>query len=157
MIPVAVAVAAGAVSFGLARHSACARGGGADALTREDVLVRELGLSADQAARIRELHGRLSQQLDACCGRHCAARLNLARTLAAGTNGQAQAEAQLTEMSKAYEASERATLEHIRQVREVLTPGQRARFDGMMETCLCRSCGSRACGGSNESKEGDCR
>jgi len=72
--------------------------------------------------------------------RHCAARARLVQALAGETNGTAQAEAVVTEMCRAYEQSERATLDHIRQVRAVLTAEQRKRFDAMISDCMCKPC-----------------
>jgi hypothetical protein len=145
------ALAAGALAFGITRQMV-ARGSGANLDQLQDVsfLTRELGLTEQQAAQVKSLHAALGARLNDCCSRHCAARIRLAAALAAETNGTAQAEAVLAEMCRAYEASERATLQHIRQVRAILDAAQRKRFDELMERCLCSACNMH--GGSGAQK-----
>jgi Spy/CpxP family protein refolding chaperone len=111
-------------------------------------LTRSLDLSEVQAREIKAIHASLGAKLSDCCVRHCAARARLGQALAAETNGAGRAEAVLAEMCRAHEQSERATLDHIRQVRAVLTVEQRQRFDEMIADCMCRTCnmhGGAAC------------
>jgi nickel and cobalt resistance protein CnrR len=141
MISLVLAVVAGVVAFDVTRRVASKPDErGLDRLQDVTFLTRELGLSAQQASQIKALHAALGAQLNDCCSRHCAARARLAQALASETNGTAQAEAVLAEMCRAYEASERATLQHIRQVRALLSAAQQKEFDALMSRCLCASC-----------------
>ena len=110
-----------------------------DAWQDVSYLVRELKLTAEQTSQVKALHADLGARLGDCCDRHCAARARLPDALAAGTNGDA-AEALVTDMVRCYDASERATLAHLRKVRAVLTPDQCRRFDAMLTDCLCGAC-----------------
>lgn len=141
ILPILAAAAAGILAFGAARLAVC-RQPDKPLTSLQDAthLAESLGLSPAQAAAIRALHSDLGAKLDDCCRRHCAARERLGQTLAAGTNGAAQAEALLAEMSRAYEESERATLGQIRSVRAVLNAEQQKRFDAMLLDCMCRAC-----------------
>jgi len=58
-------------------------------------------------------------------------------------------------MCRVYEASERATLAHIRKVRATLSEEQKRRFDAMLGKCLCRSCSAH--GKHAGCEEGGCR
>lgn len=141
ILPLVAAVAIGIIAYAVTRHAVCGRP--APTLDRlQDVafLTRELGLNDAQADEIKSLHASLGVKLNDCCMRHCAARARLAQALAAETNGTAQAETILAEMCRAYEESERATLEHMRRVRALLTPEQRKHFDEMITACLCGAC-----------------
>ena len=136
------ALAAGLVAFGVTRHVVCCRTEPSiDQLQDVSFLARELHLSDVQASAIKNLHVALGAKLNDCCRRHCAARARLGAALAAETNGTEQAEAIVAEMCRAYEQSERATLDQIRQVRAVLSAEQRRRFDAMITDCMCGTCG----------------
>jgi hypothetical protein len=149
IIPALAAAAAGALAFGVARHVAC-RGAGTALNDLQNIshLALSLGLSEAQAREIKAMHASLGAKLNDCCMRHCAARARLGHALASETNGAGQTEAVLVEMCRAYEQSERATLDHIRQVRAVLSMEQRKRFDTMITDYMCRTCsmhGGAAC------------
>ena len=146
IIPLAAGVAAGLVAYGVTRNAVCGRTGpDLDRLQDVSFLARELGLSDAQANAIKSLHTALGAKLNDCCTLHCAARARLGQALAGETNGTAQTEAVLAEMCRAYEQSERATLDHIRQVRAVLNAEQRQRFDAMIANCMCRTCSMQGC------------
>ncbi len=148
ILTVSVVVAAGVLAYGLTRYAACrAASPGMDRFQDVSFLAQELRLTESQMREIKGLQMTLSTGLKDCCERHCAARARLGQALAAETNGDAQAEAVLTEMCRAYEEGERATLAHIRQVRAMLTLKQRRRFDALITKCLCRTC-CRGNGGS---------
>jgi len=141
IVPALAAAATGVLAFVIARHMACrAAGPGLDRLQDLSFLRRDLELTEPQVEQIRILHAALAARLRDCCTRHCDARAHLAQALADDMNGSGRTEAVLAELCRAYEASERATLEHIRQVRELLDPKQRERFDRMLTECLCREC-----------------
>jgi hypothetical protein len=109
-----------------------------DRLQDASFLARELCLSDAQASEIKSFHASLGKKLDDCCMRHCAARARLGQALVADTNGSAQADIVLEEMCRAYEQSERATLNHIRAVRAVLNAEQKRRFDQLISDCMCK-------------------
>lgn len=136
-----VALAVGALAFGFTRGVVC-KGSGASLDCLQDVtfMTHELKLSDAQAAEIKALHSTLGAKLNDCCTRHCAARARLGQALADGTNGSVQADAVVADMCRAYEESERATLDHLRQVRAILNAEQRGRFDAMIADCLCGPC-----------------
>lgn len=141
IISLLAAVLAGAVAYGVTRSIACGRAiQSADRLQDISFLTRELDLSDAQVKAIKDLHTTLGAKLTDSCARHCGARARLGQTLADETNGVARAEAVLKDMCRAYEESERTTLDHIRQVRALLDARQRERFDKMLTECLCRSC-----------------
>lgn len=138
---IALALAAGVAAFVVTRRVTCGRRGTPpDYLEDVSRLQQELKLSAEQMAKIGQLHADLSDALDEACARHCAARAQLGRILAAETNASAEADALVAEMGRAYEEGERATLRQIRQVRDVLTPEQRQRFSKMVGDCMCGGC-----------------
>ena len=140
LVPLALALAAALAAYAAAWHACGGRPAAVDRLQDVSVLAAKLGLSAAQAAEVRRLHADLAAELRTCCERHCAARARLGATLVAETNGTAQADALLAEMCRAYEQSERATLAQIRQVRAVLNPEQRRRFDALISDCVCQPC-----------------
>ena len=141
MMPLLVVVAAGGIGFGVTRHMVCRpTGSSLDRLRDVSFLRRELNLTDVQLSQIKTLHETLATRLDACSVSHCGARARLGQSLADETNGNARADAVLAEMCRAYEQSERATLDNIRQVRALLDARQRERFDKMLSACLCRAC-----------------
>lgn len=141
MMPLLVVVAAGGIGFGVSRYVACrTTAPSLDRLRDVSFLQRELNLTDMQRSQVEGLHETLATRLDACSERHCGARMRLGQSLADETNGNARADAVLAEMCRAYEESERAALDHIRQVRALLDTRQRQRFDKMLKECLCRSC-----------------
>lgn len=137
----AVLLAAAVLAYSVTRlclHPApSARGAG---LRDMAFLTRDLGLAPDQANRISGIRDTLESQLAECCARHCAARARLMAALAAPDAPSGTTEPLIAAMSKAYEDSERATIAHVQEVRAILTPAQRARFDARLNECLCRSC-----------------
>ena len=141
IIPVLAAVTAGVLAFIVTRHAVCpADGSRLDLLQDASFLNRELKLTDAQAREIKALHMTLDARLAECCERHCRIRARLGQALVSETDGGTQAEAIIAEMSRAYEESERATLDHLRQLRAVLNTEQRKRFDVMITNCLCRPC-----------------
>jgi hypothetical protein len=143
LIPLIVALVAGAAAFAITRRGMCQRAAaGSDRLRDVSYLTSELKLSPDQARQIEAIHAALSEKLADCCARHCTARARLGEALSGETEGGTGTEAVLAEMCRAYEESERATLDHMRRVRALLDGGQKRRFEAMISNCLCRSCSS---------------
>ena len=141
IIPLVAALVAAAAAYSLTRCMACGRDvPSVDRLQDVSFLARELALNDTQVRQIKNLHMTLGERLDNSCRRHCAARTRLGAALAADTNGSAQADIVLAEMCRAYEQSERATLDHIRAVRAVLNAHQKKRFDTMLSNCMCKPC-----------------
>lgn len=148
-MPLAAALIAGLAAFVVARRMACpCRDDPLRALTHSSFLARELGLTDSQRNEIDALHAALAVEIKNCCERHCAARMRLASELAGDDSGGARTDEILGEMCRAYSDSERAALAHIRRVRELLDPDQRARFDRLFGKTACRTCPkSRAAAG----------
>lgn len=126
------ALAAAATHWALCGRQAAAQ----DRLADAKFLTQELDLSPAQAQEVNKAQEMLSAKLADCCARHCAARAELGKALASGTN----AEMLIKAMGQAYEESERLTWEHIRQVRALLAPAQQARYDALIERCVCAAC-----------------
>ena len=158
IIPLVGAVAASFLAFFVTRSMVCDGGKPPlDCLQDVSVLVRSLGLSESQAREILALHAKLGPQLNDCCARHCAARARLGKALANETNGIDQAEPILMEMCRAYEQSERATLNHIRAVRATLNTEQRRQFAELIIRRVCDphekgNCAASAMGGADGCK-----
>jgi hypothetical protein len=141
LIPLVAAVAVGLLAFGITKMTPCGRPAPSiDRLQDVTFLAHELNLSETQAKEIKQLHLTLATELNDCCMNHCAARARLGQALASDSNGTARADAIVAEMCRAYEASERATLDHIRNVRALLNADQRKRFDVMISSCMCLTC-----------------
>ena len=111
-----------------------------DALSDTKFLAHELGLSAAQTREIFKQQEIVSAKLADCCARHCAARAELGKALAGGTNSAAI----IKSMANAYEESESVTWAHIQHVRSLLTPAQQARYDALIKRCVCGACNMNA-------------
>ena len=141
LIPILTFVIAGLVAHIVAQRALCRRAAPlADVWRNVSHLERELNLTEAQTRQVKALHAELGERLADCCARHCAARARLPEALTAGTNGNAAAEAVVADMAQAYQDSERATLTHLRRLREVLTPAQGRRFDALVAEYLCGAC-----------------
>lgn len=135
-----LAVGVGMVAFWGTRAMVCGKVTGLPsyALGKVDHLKTELGLDDRQVAAIRALEHDLAEQLSEQCGRYCAVRAELGQTLMEeGTNSAVEARRLVDGMCAIQSASERATLEHIRKVNALLTPGQRRQFLAGLTRCLC--------------------
>jgi hypothetical protein len=149
MFLVIVAVIIGALAFGITRLEVY-RMRGPDLGRLQDVsfLTGELQLSEAQASELRALHTTLAARLNDCCARHCEARACLVQALTGDTEGGMPAEAAVDEMCRAYEESERATLEHIRTVRALLNAEQKERFDALVTDYMSQTCSMPAAASS---------
>lgn len=155
IIPLIAAIAVGALAFTVTRRACCGRAGATlDRLQDLSYMSHELHLSGEQVVKLQALHAALGHRLGDCCARHCAARARLGQALVSATNDDVLAEACLAEMGRAYEESERITLGHIRQVRSLLDPDQRKRFDEMIAGCMGGICSMP--GGMPASREAAC-
>jgi len=97
-------------------------------VTPQESLFKDLQLSADQQQKIKDLEKDYEQETTKSCGLHCSARSKIAQHLASGKVESTTLMQIEQEVSKAYSDSERATLRHVLQISEVLTPDQRIRF-----------------------------
>jgi hypothetical protein len=130
-------IAVAALASAATHWSLCGRQAlGQERLSDTTFLAQELSLSPAQAQAIGRLQAAVGVRLADCCARHCAARAGLGQALAGGANS----DALIKSMGQAYEESERVTWAHIQQVRALLTPAQQARYDALIERCVCGAC-----------------
>jgi len=101
--------------------------------------VRELNLTGAQAAQFAALEAEYERRLAEICAAHCAARAELAEALA----DPAKAAAYCARMCAAQAASEKLALEHIYQIRAVLTPDQQPRHLALVQQQLSGACPMR--------------
>ena len=141
LIPVIALLVVGTVAYNVTKCTSCkARSFTLDSLQDVSFLARKLDLNETQTLALQRLHADLATQLRDCCARHCEARARLMNALLAETNGTTQTEALVTEMCRAYEQSERATLAQLRQVRAMLNTEQRKQFETMISENMCPAC-----------------
>ncbi len=131
---VAAAVVAAGVSFGTARWASRQH-----PVNVHDAgwLRQELKLSEIQAAQVAKLTEDYRQAVSQCCVKHCDARLGLSEELGKATVDLPAAQAAVAKMCAAANEVEQATLRHILQVREVLSPDQRAQYAKLINQQLC--------------------
>lgn len=106
-------------------------------------LTRLLGLSEAQATQVAELGADYTARVQETCDAHCAARCRLAQALQDEAATPAQLQQYLERMCASQQENDRATLEHLLKVREVLTPEQRQKFAASLGECLCATCGGK--------------
>jgi Spy/CpxP family protein refolding chaperone len=141
LVPVVVLLAAALLAFGLCRWTQCPkRAASLDVLQDVSWLTRTLNLTPRQELDIKKLQETLQVRLKACDSMQCAARCQLGTVLFTSTNGADKANAMVEEMCKAQAVSEKATLEHIQKVHQLLTPEQQKRYEELVTSCVCSSC-----------------
>ena len=125
------------VSFGVARWSV-RRAAVEPVMNLHDAgwLKQELKLTDGQAADIAKLEAEFSKTMESCCEKHCAARFELSQSM----TDPAKARACVEKMCAAQNESERATLEHILRVRNVLTPAQQQQYAKLVSQQVCTAC-----------------
>jgi Spy/CpxP family protein refolding chaperone len=106
-------------------------------------LTRLLGLSDAQAAQVNTLGSDYEARVKKACDAHCAARCRLAHALQDESATSAQLHQYLERMCASQQENDRATLEHLLKVREILTPEQRQKFATSLGACLCEACGGQ--------------
>ena len=119
-------------------------------------LATLLGLSEAQAADVNRLNTSYTERVQEACDAHCAARCQLAVALDDDTLTREQARALVEKMCGSQKDNELATLDHILNLREVLTPEQRRKFADTLGSCLCATCaagGSSCCAPTNHEME----
>ena len=108
-------------------------------------LRRELQLTDVQAAAVAKLEADFQKRLGDACTAHCAARSDLATSLAEP----AKATECCQRMCAAQADSEKAALDHILHVRALLTPEQQQRYTALVEQQLTGPCTMRVKPGGN--------
>ena len=129
------------LSYGVANW--CVRHSMSDAvIDLNDVawLKRELKLTDAQSPEIEKLDKAYREKVEHCCETHCGARFMLSEELAKPQVDLAKATACVDRMVAAQSESERATLDHILQVRAVLTRDQQQRYAALVSKQVCTAC-----------------
>ncbi len=103
-------------------------------------LKKELGLTDSQVATIGNLETAYRAQLATLCEGHCSARNELAEQLLRRTSRRETERALLDEMARVQVDTDAVTLEHIRNIRQVLTPDQRIQYDQLITMRLQTAC-----------------
>jgi hypothetical protein len=144
------------VGFAIGRRSNTQAGADLVRLRNVDYLARTLDLTPLQRERIGILHAALADKAMACCDGYCSSRAQVVCRLREGAGAETAGRA-VDAMCRRQAESEKATLECMCAVREVLTDKQRIRYDELLEDALrCRcpkrhGCGEQGCGtGSGE-------
>jgi Spy/CpxP family protein refolding chaperone len=112
-----------------------------------------LGLSEAQAAELQSIEAPFVQKVSAACDQQCAARCELAVSLAQDRFDADRARRLVETMCDAHKANELATVEHLAQVHRILTAEQRKVLLDTVGRCLCTTCGSggpSCCAATNE-------
>ena len=121
-------------AFGVARWLRC-RSCAAPAAD----ITRGLDLTGPQADAVAKLDAEFQKKLSGICAAHCAARADLSKSL----DDPAKAAACCQRMCDAQVSSEKAALEHILQVRALLTPAQQQRHTALVQQQLTGACPMR--------------
>lgn len=121
-------------AFGVARWLRCR-----SCATPNTDITRELGLTGTQAAAVAKLDAEFQKKLSALCAAHCAARADLSQSL----DDPGKAANCCQRMCDAQVGSEKAALEHIFRVRDLLTPEQQKRHITLVQRQLTGACPMR--------------
>jgi Spy/CpxP family protein refolding chaperone len=103
-------------------------------------LQGQLQLSQDQMSKIQGLADSYREVIGDCCQKHCGARFDLSEELALPSVDLAKAKACVDAMSAAQATAEKATLDHILKVREILTPSQQKVYAELINKQVCTAC-----------------
>lgn len=133
-----LALVAAVSSWWIARHeeALCRRAGPCDTFSP----APDLGLTPDQSREIALLERAYRAQVQELCAKHCAARARVARHLAVPNPPRQPLLSCAKEAGEAYSDLEMATLRHVLEVGDRLTPDQRARYFASMAGCLGAQC-----------------
>jgi hypothetical protein len=135
-----IVIAAGAVCFTAGRH--CGAGAPDDLAALADTarLEKSLRLSPQQAEQVRALAKEFQGRAQSACDQHCEARCTMARKLFQENLAEAGMQKYVEDMSAAYAAQERATVEHLVRLRALLTPEQAKELNRQFAVCICEKC-----------------
>jgi Spy/CpxP family protein refolding chaperone len=100
-------------------------------------LKRELTLSDSQAREIEKLETAFRATLDSACAAHCAARRALGEQIAKPQPDVEKCRACVEKMNAVQADAERATLDHILQVRALLDEQQAQRYSSIIHQQVC--------------------
>jgi len=103
-------------------------------------LKGELKLTDAQTVEIEKLNQEYAAKVEHCCELHCGARFTLGEELAKPQVDLAKAAVYVDRMAAAQSESEHATLDHILQVRTVLTPAQQQQYAALVGKQVCTAC-----------------
>jgi Spy/CpxP family protein refolding chaperone len=103
-------------------------------------IYQELQLTDVQKKQIDELDKEYQKRMVTFCQSHCASRMKVSKLLQSSPSDSQTLKSAQREVLDAYSSSEEATLQHILQVSEVLTPKQKEIFlkkigDQIQVTC----------------------
>jgi len=87
-----------------------------------------LSLSKEQKQQIRQLEAAYFSKVCDSCTRHCTARAKIGELLQTGNTMEEELQKLAQEVGSAYSDSEQATIHHVVQVCQVLTPEQKKVF-----------------------------
>lgn len=130
---VVTVVVAGA-AFSLARWLRCQ-----SCVAPKPDLRRALNLTEVQATQVARLEAEYEKRLAEICTAHCAARAELAGSLADPVKSAACCQ----RMCDAQTASEKAALDHLLKIRALLTPEQQQRHTALVQQQLTGACPMR--------------
>lgn len=99
-----------------------------------------LGLTPAQAAEIERLKPAYSEVTQSACDARCTSRCRLVHSLTAVEWNGEQARAAVKAMCEDHERIELASLQFVEEVRQILSPEQRARLMQRIGECLCKQC-----------------
>lgn len=91
-------------------------------------LYQDLKITDAQKEKIQALDKEYQKQTLAYCEHHCSARMKIGKLLESGQPDSQELFRLQREVSDAYASSEEATLKHVMQVSEILTPEQKVLF-----------------------------
>jgi len=138
LLVAALVVGMTALSFGVARWTAVRCQSAASPQLHDPAWLKSrLNLSDGQTQQVAALEKDFQKQLDSFCAAHCAARMALGDELAKPDPDLAKARADVDKMNAVQADSERATLEHILQVRALLDPDQAQRYSALIRDQIC--------------------
>ncbi len=127
------------ISFGAARWLSLRSSVPASVPTLYDIdwLQRELNLSGDQRRQLSAAATGFSDRFDVFCAAHCEARIELGQELAKPAPDIERCRRSVEAMNRAQADAERVTLEHILNVRSVLTKQQAERYGRLVCDQVC--------------------
>jgi Spy/CpxP family protein refolding chaperone len=109
-------------------------------------LEKSLGLTAKQAAQVARFAENMGHEVAETCDRHCRAKAALQDVVRADAFDETAARARLAEMAEAQAAGDLAAVRFLHRVRTQLDAAQLAKFDRLVESCLCAECTDECCG-----------
>lgn len=138
LVTALIACAAGALSV-YASLAFFADGGARGHASLDAVVHRELDLSADQDRQIEEIETRFHARKESLEAEMRAATRNIATAVFEDKTNSPRVQHAVDRFHNAMEELQHETIEHVFEMRAVLTPPQQDRFDEIVHTALLRS------------------